>query len=110
MRQVELEAVIAGGSANSGGINVKGAMVVGIYTDSDFAGAALAAEVSNDGGSTWFDVQTAAGVDVSIIIGASEFSRLDPADWAFAETLRFVSDGAQGGGTPSTLTVVVLAD
>ncbi len=110
MRQVELEAIIPGGSSNSAGIEVKGAMIVGIYTDADFAGANFTVEVSNDGGATWFDVQDDAGADYAIVQGASEFAALAPAEYSFAETLRFVSDAPQGAGTPSTLTVVVLAD
>ncbi len=111
MRQVELDIIIAAGSADSAGADVKGAMLVGIYTDSDFAGANLAVEVSNDGGATWFDVQDDAGADIGIVISASEFAVLPPLEYnGWAENIRFVTDVAQGGGTPSTLKLVVLAD
>ena len=112
MRQVSLSAVIAAelSPAASSALEVTGSFVVAVQTDADFAGTALTAEASYDDGLTWAPVADDAGAVPTITIAASTTARLDASEWCFADLIRFVSNTTQPAATPSTLTVVVLAD
>jgi len=112
MRQVPLSAVIAAEAspAASAAMEVTGSFIVAIQADADFAGTALTAEASYDGGLTWAPVTDDAGAVPTVTIAASTTARLDASEWCFADLIRFVSNTTQPAATPSTLIVVVLAD
>ncbi len=110
MRQIKLTTIIAASNVNSPkDIEIKGAMVVGFITDSDFAGTYLRPWNSLDGASS-IACKAADGTQVQVTIGASECVWVNPAEWAFFDIMQLASSVAQGGATPTTITIIVLAD
>jgi hypothetical protein len=110
-RQVKLTTIIAAANVNSPmDIEIQGAQVVALITDADFAGAWLRPWNSIDGGSSSIACSDANGNQVEVTIGASECVRVDPHMWGFFDIMQLGSSLVQPGGTPTTITIVVLAD
>lgn len=100
---------IAGGATTSGIINLDddaGAVLLAVQTDAAFAGTGLSLEASADG-TNFVAVRDEYGGTYTPVAAAS---RLIPIRYQVAIGLprvRVVSNAAQGGGTPTTLTLVV---
>ena len=91
--------VIASGQANSDGIAVRGASIIGIAFPASMTGASLTVQFSMDNGVTWSDIN---GLTLSVATG--DGYNIDPAisGWPI---IRFVS--ASNEAAARTLTVIV---
>lgn len=74
-------ATILAGAALSGEVDIGGNTLVGITMPAAWTTAAMTFSVSTDGGTTWCEMTTSAGAEVSYTVAASQYIAVDPTLW-----------------------------
>lgn len=105
-----VDVTIAGGQATTPAVDLGDRYsLVGIYTDSTFAGTAITfTAVQPPGSGTYVSVRKDDGSAKSVTVAASRYTALAPSEFAGIRFLKITSGTTQGSGpdVPTTLTLV----
>jgi hypothetical protein len=93
MSQQTVQATIANGAALSGQVNIGNRLLVGLWMPATWTAASITFQVSPDGGTTWLELYSSAGVETTFTVAASQFIAVDP------ETLRGINAVKVRSGT-----------
>ncbi|HVB67971.1 MAG TPA: hypothetical protein VNE67_08970 [Acetobacteraceae bacterium] len=101
-------ATIAAAGSLSGAVGLGSKTLVGIAMPAAWTAAALTFQASADGGTTWLEVYSSSGTEVSLTAAAGQFIAIDPATWRGINDLKVRSGTAgvpvvQSGGAIVTL-------
>jgi hypothetical protein len=99
----DLTATIANGATVSGGVDLRGSTLCGLFLPAEFDGTAVTFQACATEGGTFVPVQDGAGAAVSKTVAASQYVPLDPATFAGIQFLKVVAGTAQTGASVLTL-------
>lgn len=109
------QVVIAGGGTKSAVLDTEHYKIGALHFDSDFAGTAISFEASTNGqgDGTFQQVDDDGGTQITMTVAASKSIPIHAESPAMAlagfRFLKIVSGTAQGGGTPTTIGVELVA-
>lgn len=109
MRYLETTVTILDGAQRSDALVLRGSTLLGFMPADPTNIVSYTFEISFDEGATWFPVQDAAGVAISVVCAEDQFAVLPKDTWGFAELLRFVGNAVQNDGTDDDIITCVLA-
>ena len=74
-------ATIANGASLSGETDLYPGILVGIWMPATWTAASLTFQVLSPDGSTWLELYTYPGAELTLTVGAGQFLAVDPAQW-----------------------------
>jgi hypothetical protein len=93
-----IQVTIASGASLSGGADIKGMSLVGIIIPSAWTAADLTFQGSADGGTTYNNVYSSAGVEVQFQVSTSRHMVVDPTQFLGMSHIK-VRSGTSGSAT-----------
>jgi hypothetical protein len=94
-------AKISSGTALSPEVDLGIRSLVGIAMPAGWDAAALTFQASVDGGTTWQEMTTSAGVAISFVVGAGQYMAVDPTLWRGVNAIK-VRSGTSGAPVNQT--------
>lgn len=96
-------ATIAASGTTSGEIDLSGTTLCGVFIPASFQGTAITFQAATTTGGTFVTVKDGAGNSVSKTVGASQYVKLDPSDFAGIQFLKIVSNATESAERVLTL-------
>ena len=91
-----VEVTIPSGGTQSEMAGLGAGVICGITTPSALSGGTFHVESTNDDGSTYVPVHGEDGVQLTLIVGTSRYTKVSPQDYAGINQLRIVSGTSEG--------------
>ncbi len=82
-----ITATIASGAALSSAVYLGANFLVGIYIPSNWTSANVTFQASPDGGTTWGELYSYLGAEITFVAAPSQFLAVDPTLWKGARSL-----------------------
>ena len=89
-----INAVIPASGTISPEVDLGQQTLVGIVMPATWTAASLTFQVSPDAGTTWVELYTYAGSELTLTVGASQFVAIDPTQWKGVYSLKVRSGTA----------------
>lgn len=91
----DAQATISAAGTKSAEVNLCGTTLVGMYIPASFQGTSVSFEAAKGTGGTFVPVKDGAGNSVTKTVAASQFIKLDPADFVGINFLKIVSNATE---------------
>lgn len=99
----DASATIAASATTSGEIDLSGTTLCGIFIPSGFQGTSITFQVAPESGGTFVVMKDGAGSTVTKTCAASQFLKIDPADFAGVQFMKIVSSATESAERILTL-------